>query len=64
MRKLIHYIRSCFCKHDWELIMRNFIFQLNGQRWMHTYRCTKCGRCRKYRYYQCDGEVYWYQKVR
>ena len=20
MRKLIHYIYSCFCKHDWEMI--------------------------------------------
>lgn len=25
MRTIINYIRSCFCKHDWELIFNNTI---------------------------------------
>lgn len=64
MRKLIHCIQSCFCSHDWELAMDDFLFfQLNGQVRMHTYRCTKCGHRRKYQYYLCDGKEYWHKRV-
>lgn len=64
MRKLIHYIRSCFYSHDWELAMDDFLFfQLNGQVRMRTYKCTKCGHRRKYQYYLCDGKEYWHKRV-
>ena len=64
MRKLIHYIRSCFCSHDWEIAMDDFLFfQLNGQVRTHTYRCTKCGHRRKCQYYLCDGKEYWHKRV-
>lgn len=51
MKKLINYIRSCFCKHDWERLMNNvpvydidYIDRLDIPRkhkWI--YRCKKCG---------------------
>ena len=36
MRNIIEFIRTCFCKHDWECIketMRSAIF-----------KCKKCGK--------------------
>lgn len=27
MKKLINYIRSCFCKHDWELIFDTYAYE-------------------------------------
>lgn len=50
MRWLINYIRSCFCKHDYELLQQGDVYEYNfntrqkeiiGCRW--TYRCKKCG---------------------
>lgn len=47
MRKLINYIRSCFCKHDWELLNEVNVYKCEedkipiGKKW--TYRCKKCG---------------------
>ena len=48
MRKLINYIRSCFCKHDWEcLIDKSPVYQGELSKrpvqliWL--YRCKKCG---------------------
>ena len=53
MRKLIDYIRSCFCKHEWEQLDETPVHSstdywgrtvepyLIGIRW--TYRCKKCG---------------------
>ena len=53
MRWLIDYIRSCFCKHDWELIDKKQVYDNTdywgrtvepyyiGTKW--TYRCKKCG---------------------
>lgn len=48
MRWLINYIRSCFCKHDWECIAEKVEKYGETQRpyeiiWI--YRCKKCG-CR------------------
>lgn len=48
MRWLVNYIRSCFCKHDWELLKEVKMWdgdtQYNmpiGTKWV--YRCKKCG---------------------
>ena len=53
MRKLIDYIRSCFCKHEWELLDETSVYSNTdycgrtvdpyriGTQW--TYRCKKCG---------------------
>jgi len=46
MRWLINYFRSCFCKHDWELLNKANMFGESttmpiGMKW--TYRCKKCG---------------------
>ena len=47
MRTLINYIRSCFCKHDWEEMSHTKMYDCDpftkdlpiGDRW--TYRCKK-----------------------
>lgn len=49
MRWLINYIRSCFCKHEWELLSEAIAWDSDrpnnkypiGEKW--TYRCKKCG---------------------
>lgn len=47
MRWLINYIRSCFCKHDWEQLSYSiahspqYTWALRHERWV--YRCKKCG---------------------
>lgn len=51
MRTLINYIRSCFCKHDWECLLENAPVYYNTNKgniqipdnriWL--YRCKKCG---------------------
>lgn len=51
MRTIINYIRSCFCKHDWELIYNVFV---DGGLFLDdyhckTYRCKKCGYSKKYK---------------
>lgn len=46
---LINYIRSCFCRHEWELLSEAKIWDTYrpnneypiGTKW--TYRCKKCG---------------------
>lgn len=47
MRWLINYIRSCFCKHDWECLQSELPVYLDGcQRpvgYEWVYRCKKCG---------------------
>ncbi len=61
MRWLINYIRSCFCKHDWELIFDTYAYgeHLDGTPYkyplyrMKTYRCKKCGMEKKYK--SCDN---------
>lgn len=52
MRTLINYIRSCFCKHEWELLQRCDVYEdalvdCNMpvyRKWV--YRCKKCGCCK------------------
>lgn len=51
MRWIINYIRSCFCKHEWELI---FDTRVNDIDWgdsyrCKTYRCKRCGYEKKYK---------------
>ena len=49
MRWIINYIRSCFCKHEWELIFHANVKSLDGSNnHCKTYRCTKCGYSKKY----------------
>lgn len=57
MRRLINYIRSCFCKHEWELLSVHNVWDQDkvtykypiGRKW--TYRCKKCGFFQVYRNY-------------
>lgn len=49
MRKIIDYIRSCFCKHEWELIIDNYTYPSLRQDMTKVYRCTKCGYYKKYK---------------
>lgn len=52
MRTIINYIRSCFCRHDWELIFEsdivNDITDKTPINRVKVYRCKKCGVSRKY----------------
>lgn len=46
MRWLINYIRSCFCKHEWELLYDTDVWEIHPKypsyhKWV--YRCKKCG---------------------
>ena len=48
MRWLINYIRSCFCKHEWECLMENgATYMSEGDKMPYQrywlYRCKKCG---------------------
>ena len=55
IRWLINYIRSCFCKHDWELLEQTKVWNGDdpfakyplGTKWI--YRCKKCGYSKKYK---------------
>lgn len=58
MRWLINYIRSCFCKHEWELIFNNGFYSRSvatgkmdecPYRTEKVYRCKKCGIEKRYR---------------
>ena len=57
MRWLINYIRSCFCKHEWELLFDTTVRREDedGIRCtvhnytVKTYRCKKCGYTQKYK---------------
>lgn len=48
MRWIINYIRSCFCHHDWELIIDSYKYPSARQDRIKVYRCTKCGYSKKY----------------
>lgn len=52
MRRLIWYIRSCFCKHDWEQIFDSDIYwsgkSIKPYRCEKVYRCKKCGCEKRY----------------
>lgn len=41
MEHIINYIRSCFCKHELELV-RKEVYVDNGC-CCETYKCKKCG---------------------
>lgn len=49
MRFVINYIRSCFCKHNWELIFDGRIDTDRGSYGCKTYRCKHCGYSRRYK---------------
>ena len=54
MRSIINYFRSCFCKHDCELIMKTQYYDddVNSDvpyRATKVYRCKKCGYSKKYK---------------
>ena len=52
MRTLINYLRSCFCKHEWEKLDEARVWNTDspyarypiGNKW--TYRCKKCCYCK------------------
>lgn len=51
MRWLINYIRSCFCKHEWEILWdvehyNDYYTEIWHSR---TYRCKKCGYSKTYK---------------
>lgn len=50
MRRLINYLRSCFCKHDWEMIFDITTTNNSGDaiNKIKIYRCKKCGMEKKY----------------
>ena len=47
MRTLINYLRSCFCKHEFEFIKEISIYEddraSRPHTVRHTYMCKKCG---------------------
>ena len=49
MKWLINYIRSCFCKHEWECLQNNIpVYDSDVSLKIPTYhkwiyRCKKCG---------------------
>lgn len=50
MRTLIEYIRSCLCKHDWELLFNTDI--MDGDKLFNSikvYCCRKCGLAKRYK---------------
>lgn len=50
MRWFINYIRSCFCKHDWELLDVSEVCGESDKypkRRQWLYRCKKCGNKNK-----------------
>ena len=53
MRKFIDYMRSCFCKHNWELIIDTEVKRENTAMSIvvseKVYRCTKCGAEKRYK---------------
>jgi hypothetical protein len=48
MRTLINYIRSCFCTHDWELIIDEHYGTPIVPYVKKVYRCKKCGYSKTY----------------
>lgn len=46
MRWIINYIRSCFCKHETELLWEH----TNACTYYAVFRCKKCGYTQKIRH--------------
>lgn len=51
MRWLIWYIRSCFCKHEWEPIFESRIMDTRDvvHNCVKVFRCKKCGYSKRYK---------------
>lgn len=49
LRWFINYIRSCFCRHDWEQIFESRVVGEDEEYRCKVYRCRKCGYSRKYK---------------
>lgn len=49
IRSIIEYIKSCKCKHDWELIFDTVVETDTKEYEVKTYRCKKCGYAKKYK---------------
>lgn len=53
MRWLINYIRSCFCRHDWESLGEHSYYRDDASampvRRVDVFRCRKCGYVQKVR---------------
>lgn len=57
MKSLINYIRSCFCKHDWELLFNTVVYSTDSwgvkekipKYYVKVYHCKKCGMEKKYK---------------
>lgn len=49
MRWLIEYVKSCFCKHEWELIFNTRVEDDFETYTCKVYRCKKCGYAKKYK---------------
>lgn len=53
MRWLVNYIRSLFCKHEWELLKQVGYYDDGDKlpcRSILLYRCKKCGYVQKIQY--------------
>lgn len=50
MRWIVNYIRSCFCKHEWEMVFYTHVTtDLGNDYSVKTYRCKKCGYVQRVR---------------
>lgn len=55
MKKIIDYIRCCFCKHEWKMVDRVNVVENEGdvvpvgKRW--TIYCKKCGSFKTHKSY-------------
>ena len=56
IRKLINYLRSCFCQHDWEVLEKVTVLPTDNMgrvtgdvpiKYIVYYRCKKCGYVQK-----------------
>ena len=55
MRRLVIYLRSLFCKHEWEFLDKtqcwcNEISTVRPVQFIDRWRCTKCGYIMKDKY--------------
>ena len=56
MSWIIDYVRSCFCKHEWEIVDRVKVLENSedsmpvGKKW--TVYCKKCGSFKTYYNYE------------
>lgn len=48
IKKFINYIRSCFCKHEMEVVEDRTEWVGLGPKQYLTYKCSKCGFTQEY----------------